>query len=149
MLFDLVKTALGPILDGILRFIPDKNKRAEAKELFESDMLKALTSLVQGQLRINEVQAQHGSMFVAGARPAVMWICATALGWNYILQPVLNWAIYTSAVFGAIDQSVVQSIAAPQLDTTELTTILLGMLGLGGLRTYEKRLGVARTDIKK
>lgn len=139
MFGDLLKGVIGPIVDGFLKFIPDKNARAEAKEQIENQMLTAMTSLVQGQLQINQTQAQHGSIFVAGARPAIMWICGVALGWNYILQPILNWGMF---VYGA------DIAAAPQLDTGELTTILLGMLGLGGLRTYEKRLGVARSDIK-
>jgi len=98
-----------------------------------------MTSLVQGQLQINAKEAEHGSIFVAGWRPAIGWICGIALGWNYILQPILSWAVFAYGLDLA---------AAPALDTAELTTILLGMLGLGGLRTYEKRLGVARKDTK-
>lgn len=139
MLGDLLKSLIGPIVAPLIDRIPDPNERARAKEAVETQMLAAMTSLVQGQLQINQSQAQHGSIFVAGARPAIMWICSVALGWNYILQPILNWGVFISGVDIA---------AAPQLDTGELTTILLGMLGLGGLRTYEKRLGVARSDIK-
>lgn len=140
MLGDLIKGALGPIMDGILRFIPDKNERARAKEQFESQMLVAMTSLVQGQLEINKQEAQHKSLFVAGWRPGVGWICALALGWNFILQPIMAWAFVITGY----------SIAdAPMLETGELTTILLGMLGLGGLRTYEKRLGVASENMGK
>lgn len=137
-MMNLIKSALGPILDGVLRFIPDKNERARAKEQFEMQMLGTMTGLVQGQLEINKQEAQHSSIFVAGWRPAIGWICGTALGWNYILQPILSWAAFLAgADLGD----------SPTLDTAELTTILLGMLGLGGLRTYEKRLGVARTSI--
>jgi len=130
---------LGPIVDGFLKFIPDRNKRAEAKEQLESQMLVAMTSLVQGQLEINKQEAQHASIFVAGWRPGIGWICGIALGWNFILQPIASWAAFVSGVDLA---------GMPTLDTAQLTTILLGMLGLGGLRTYEKRLGVARTGIK-
>ncbi len=137
-MMELIRQAMGPVLDGILRFIPDKNKRAEAQEQFEQQMLAALTGLVQGQLEINKQEAKHQSIFVAGWRPGVGWICASALGWNYILQPIISWI----AVANGFDLA-----AAPQLDTAELTTILLGMLGLGGLRTYEKRLGVARSQV--
>ena len=136
----LIKAALGPILDGVLKLIPDKNARAEAKEQFESQMLAAMVGLVQGQLEINKQEAQHKSIFVAGWRPAIGWICGGALGWNYILQPIFSWSIFAAGVDLA---------DAPRLDTAELTTILLGMLGLGGLRTYEKRLGVAREGIPK
>ena len=141
MLGDLIKGALGPIMDGVLRFIPDKNERERAKEQFEGQMLSAMTGLVQGQLEINMKEAQHGSIFVAGWRPAIGWICGIALGWNYIFQPIILWFAFLYGVDG-LDQ-------APKLDTAELTTILLGMLGLGGLRTYEKRLGVSRTGIKQ
>jgi hypothetical protein len=117
MLSDLVKGVLGPIMDGVLRFIPDKNERERAKEH----------------------QAQHSSVFVAGARPAIMWICGAGIGWNFVVKPIVMWVAF---IFGA------DLTDAPELDTSELTTILLGMLGLGGLRTYEKRLGVARNSIK-
>jgi len=140
MLGDLIKSLVGPILAPLIDRIPDPNERARAKEQVEAQMLSAMTSLVQGQLSINEKQATHGSIFVAGARPAIMWICGVALGWNYILQPILNWGVFIAGVDIAM---------APALDTGELTTILLGMLGLGGLRTYEKRLGVARRDIEE
>lgn len=139
MLSDMVKGVLGPIMDGVLRFIPDKNERARAKEQFESQMLIAMTGLVQGQLEINKAQAQHSSVFVAGARPAIMWICGAGIGWNFVIKPIVMWVAF---IFGA------DLTDAPELDTSELTTILLGMLGLGGLRTYEKRLGVARNTIK-
>lgn len=139
MLGDLIKGMIGPILGPLIDRIPDPNERARAKEQVEAQMLAAMTSLVQGQLEINKQEAQHGSIFVAGWRPGIGWICGLALGWNFIIQPIANWVAFTSGVDLA---------GVPALDTGELTTILLGMLGLGGLRTYEKRLGVARTGIK-
>jgi hypothetical protein len=147
MLGDLIKSMIGPIIGPLIDRIPDPNERARAKEQIEGQMLAAMTSLVQGQLEINKEQAKHPSIFVAGARPAIMWICGIALGWNYILQPILSWLIYGAAIYGYIDQTAMAALTAPTLDTSELTTILLGMLGLGGLRTYEKRLGVARESI--
>lgn len=128
-------------MDGVLRFIPDKNERARAKEQFEGQILVAITSLVQGQLEINKIEAQHSSIFVSGWRPAIGWICGVALGWNFIIQPLLLYVAW-------IVPDGANLAAAPQLDTGELMTVLLGMLGLGGLRTYEKRLGVARGTIK-
>ena len=138
MIGDLIRQAISPILEGVLRLIPDKAARAAARERFEVDMLTAMTSLVAGQLAINQTEAQHKSLFVAGWRPGVGWICALALGWNFLAQPIITWGFVISG----------HSIAeAPQLETGELTTILLGMLGLGGLRTYEKRLGVASNNM--
>ena len=139
MLGDLLSKALGPIMDGVLRFIPDKNERSRAKELFETQMLGAMSSIVQGQLAINAKEAEHGSIFVAGWRPAIGWICGFALGWSFVLQPMATWTI------------LVVGVDLPDLPVIELgplLSILMGMLGLGGLRTYEKRLGVARTGVK-
>ena len=141
MFGDLLKSALGPIMDGVLRLIPDKNARAEAKEQMEGQMLTAMTALVQGQLAVNAKEAEHGSIFVAGWRPAIGWICGLGLAWNFVVQPLIAWVAFL--VPGAPDLS-----GAPQLEIGELMTILGGMLGLGGLRTYEKRLGVARTGVK-
>lgn len=139
MLGDLIKSMIGPIISPLIDRIPDPNERARAKEQIEAQMLAAMTSLVQGQLEINKTEAQHGSIFVAGWRPGIGWICGIALGWNFIIQPVVSWGAFIAGV---------NLEGMPTLDTNELTTILLGMLGLGGLRTYEKRLGVARTDLK-
>lgn len=141
MLQNFIKAAMGPILEGILRFIPDKSARAEAKELFEQNMLSAMTSLVQGQLEINKQEAQHTSIFVAGWRPAIGWICGVALAWNFVVQPLLLWGAWVLPEFAP------DIATAPKLDTDELMTVLLGMLGLGGLRTYEKRLGVERNQL--
>lgn len=140
MLGGILKATLGPILDGVLKLIPDKNARAVAKEQFEGQMLGALTGLVAGQLKINEQEAKHGSIFVAGWRPAIGWICGGGIAWNFILQPLIMWIAF---VFG------VDMKDAPVLDVGPLMVLLGGMLGLGGLRTYEKRLGVARKEIKK
>lgn len=143
MFAGLLKAALGPILDGVLRLIPDKGERARAKEMFEGQMLTAMTSLVQGQLEINKTEAKHGSIFVAGWRPFVGWTCGVALAWNFIVQPLLLWLAW------AFPEIALDISTAPKLDTDELMTVLLGMLGLGGLRTYEKRLGVSRQDLEK
>ena len=140
MIGDLIKSMIGPIIGPLIDRIPDPNERARAKEQVEAQMLAAMTSLVKGQLEINKAEAQHKSLFVAGWRPGVGWICALALGWNFILQPIMAWAFVISG-YAIAD--------APVLETGELTTILLGMLGLGGLRTYEKRLGVASENMGK
>lgn len=140
MLGNLLKAAIGPIIGPLIDRIPDKNERARAKEQIEQQMLIAMTSLVEGQLEINKTEAQHGSIFVAGWRPAIGWICGSGLAWNFVIQPLISWA--TFLIPGAPDLS-----NAPQLEIEELMTLLMGMLGLGGLRTYEKRLGVARKNI--
>ena len=140
MLGNLLKGVIGPVIDGFLKLIPDKNARSEAKEQLENQMLIAITGLVQGQLAINQKEAEHGSIFVAGWRPFIGWVCGSALVWNFIIRPIATWIAFLNGT---------DLEGMPELNGGELTTILLGMLGLGGLRTYEKRLGVARTNIKK
>lgn len=137
-MMELIRNALGPILDGVLRLIPDKNERAKAKEQFEMQMLGAMTGLVQGQLEINKEQAKHTSIFVAGARPFLLWVCGFAFAWQFIGQPMTHWLF----LIWAPDTPV-----PPLLDIGPLMSLTLGMLGLGGLRTYEKRLGVARNSL--
>jgi len=140
MLGDLIKSLIGPILGPLIDRIPDPNERARAKEAAEASMIAAMTALVQGQLEINKAEAEHASIFVAGWRPAIGWICGLALLWNFVVQPLLLWGAWM--VPGYIDVAT-----APKLDTAELMTVLLGMLGLGGLRTYERRVGVERNAI--
>jgi hypothetical protein len=102
-------------------------------------MLVAMTGLVQGQLAINQKEAEHGSIFVAGWRPFIGWVCGFGVAWQFVLSPIGTWIVVISGV---------DIPPIPVLDTGPLMTLMLGMLGLGGLRTYEKRLGVARTGVK-
>jgi hypothetical protein len=140
---NLVAGLIGPILEPLIGLIPNKNARAEAREKAEAQIVTAMTGLVQGQLDINKEEAKHASLFVAGWRPAVGWICGIALGWNFIVHPMLLWLAFI------LPDIPVDLSTAPQLDTGELMTVLLGMLGLGGLRTYEKRVGVDRKNMKE
>lgn len=79
--------------------------------------------LIELQAEINKVEAQHRSMFVAGWRPFIGWICGIAFAFHYIVMPLL--LAYTN-------------MKPIEFDTNSLFTVLMGMLGLGGLRTYEK-----------
>lgn len=79
--------------------------------------------LIELQAEINKVEAQHRSLFVSGWRPMCGWICTLAFGFHYIVMPLL---------LGYTD------IKPIEFDTNTLFTVLMGMLGLGGLRTYEK-----------
>lgn len=129
----------GKIIDKVW---PDKTEAEKAKlKLFELQMngelqqLAADLELAKGQLQVNAVEAQSSSVFVAGWRPAVGWVCVIGLLYTFILRPLLSWA----SGF-AVDPVPLP----PALDMADLLTLLLGMLGLGGLRTAEKLKGVAR-----
>ncbi len=120
-LFGLGKTLIN-------RLVPDKNARAQAEEELARMEASGELQILLGQLKINEMEAAHKSIFVAGWRPAVGWICALALANNYMLVP------YLGALFPAIQP----------LDLSVMMPVLLGMLGLTGARTYEKIKQVAR-----
>lgn len=128
-LFELGKTAIEKIW-------PDPSKRAE--ELFKLEQLKqtgdlarlqAEVSLMLGQIEINKTEAQHPSVFVAGARPAVMWIGAFGLAYAAIIEPIARFA--ARVIFEYQGEF-------PVLDTTITMQVLFGILGLGAYRTYEK-----------
>lgn len=131
-----------PIVDSLLnlggklieRLFPDPTARAAAQlelvKLQQSGALAELaaeTDLARGQQKINEVEAGNASLFVSGWRPSVGWLCCASLAYQFIVRPLL-------ITFGK---------PAPGLEVGDLLTILLGMLGLGGLRTAEKWKGVA------
>lgn len=125
------------VLDKVL---PDPAAAADAKlrllEMAQRGDLAALTAetdLAKGQLAVNQVEAASGRLFVSGWRPAVGWICALAVGFKFIGGPLL----FVAA------QAVGHPIELPAIDTSELWPLLLGMLGLGGLRTIEKVKGAA------
>ena len=93
-------------------------------------------ALLNGQLEINKMEAQHPSIFVAGWRPAIGWIGATALAVQFIIRPVVEW---TAAFNGTI-------VTLPDFNSAELMNLILAMLGVGVMRSYDKKQG---TDTKK
>ncbi len=128
----LIGTILDIVRAPLERLIPDKNERRRFEHDLELEVLRAGLA----QMEINKAEANHPSIFVAGWRPFVGWVCGMALGWHFIGNDVFNWA--RLAFFPHVP-------APPQLAGTEtLMTVLLSMLGLGGLRTVEKLKGVSR-----
>lgn len=131
----LLTTGLS-ILDTVLdRVIPDRNARAEAKELLANMEQAGELRLLFGQLEVNKQEAAHSSVFVSGWRPAVGWICAAGMGYNFVVYPLLKFIVVVYAP---------EVPELPVLESGELMTLLLGMLGLAGYRTFEKREGVAK-----
>ena len=91
----------------------------------------------QGQIDINKAEARHHSIFVAGWRPAVGWICALAMGFHFLVFPLFGEAVEKYTGYPLVD-----------LNWEELSVILMGMLGFGAIRTYEKVKGVGRDKMK-
>tara|TARA_R100001082_G_scaffold22547_1_gene10877 strand:- start:530 stop:949 length:420 start_codon:yes stop_codon:yes gene_type:complete len=139
MIQALLPSILPVVTDVVGRFLPeDKEKKAQAEREIRASLEENLAKVNLAQAQANIEQAKHPSIFVAGARPAIMWICAFALGWQFILAPISSWIIITWY----------PTVTLPMLETGELTSLVLALLGLGGMRTAEKWRGVARNSIK-
>lgn len=121
----------GPILD---KFVEDK----DAKNQIAAQLEQQLVGLQAAQAQANIEQAKHSSLFVAGARPAIMWICALGLMTNFFIMPVAEWVVVIWA----------PGTELPSLQTEELMSLTLALLGLGGMRSWEKSKGVARENMK-
>ena len=109
----------------------DIREAIKGKEMDPNKLLE----LIKVQNELNKSESQHRSVFVAGWRPFIGWVCGVALLYNYIVRDLLVWAmnIWTP-----------ETTSPPALQMEHLMTVLLGILGLGGLRTYEKLKDKAR-----
>lgn len=132
---------LAPIVEKLVDRIPDPNARAEARSDLEELVLGVDARAREGQLAINQQEAAHKSLFVAGWRPAVGWTCAFAFAYAFVLQP---FAVMIAALVAQYTDFAFDPTELPALDMAPLMTVLTGMLGLGSLRTFEKLKGIAR-----
>lgn len=130
----MIEQLIGPVTGLLDKFVEDKDQKARLAHEIATLAERQAHELAQAQLAVNKVEASHTSMFVSGWRPAVGWVCCLGLGCNFLFIPVANFIL-------TITES---PITVPALDLSEMMPVLLGMLGLGGLRTYEKTKNVAR-----
>ena len=98
------------------------------------------------QIAVNTEQAKHPSMFVAGARPGVIWVGVASLAWTYVLHPMLMWVWALGQAKGWIDAA---TPPPPTLDTEQLMVVVTGVLGISGLRTFDKVRGKATERIER
>ena len=124
-----------PVANTLIdRLIPDKAEAAKAKLEMEKDLIKAANEVNLEQIKTNQMEASHRSVWVAGWRPAIGWACAAGFSWAFLGQPI---AEYTVVLLGS-------DIPLPDLDTAPLLEMTFAMLGLAGLRTYEKGRGLTK-----
>lgn len=133
--------AVGQIADDLIT--TDKERLDAELELRRLGLeeRKVDAGLVQGQLEVNLAEAASASLFVAGWRPAIGWIGAIALGYQFLVYPLLIWAWALLQARGVVPVGLQPP---PMLDTDALWVVLSGMLGIAGLRSVEKVKGVAR-----
>jgi hypothetical protein len=128
----LIEKALDLILPDPQKAMEAKTKLAELAQKGELAVLDADVKLATGQMEINKEEAKNPSLFVSGWRPAVGWTCVTGLIYTFLVHPILTWI---STNFGIL--------APPAIETGVLITLLMGMLGMAGIRGAEKVKGVA------
>lgn len=134
MIADAIAGVVGKIID---RAWPDPTQKAAAlleiekmKQAGEFKQLDADLQAMQMQADVNKVEAASEDPFVSRWRPFIGWICGSALAWHYIGRPLAGWVLLLAG----------NSTPIPAVDLGDLIVILLGMLGLGGLRSYDKRI---------
>ena len=141
--------ALLPIIGSIIeKVIPDPQAAADAKlkaldlaQRGELAQLEADTKMALAQIDVNKTEAQHANIFVSGWRPAIGWIGAASMAYQFILYPLLIWAWSLMQANGWVPANLQPP---PMLDTDALWVILSGMLGIAGMRSVEKVKGVAK-----
>jgi hypothetical protein len=130
----MLQALIGPVAGLLDKFIEDKDTKNALAHEIGTMAQKHAQELAKGQLEVNKVEAASQSMFVAGWRPAVGWVCVLGMASNFIIIPMANFGL-------ALAES---EVIIPLIDTSTMMPVLMGMLGLGAMRSVEKVRGVSR-----
>ena len=130
---------IGPATKLISKFIKDKDQTEKLAFELSAMAEKHAAELAKGQIDINKEQAKHPSIFVSGARPAIMWVCCLGLLWQFFIQPIVT---YIAVMFNP-------DFVPLNLEMEGLVTLVMSLLGLGAMRSFEKSKGIARENMKK
>jgi len=130
----MLQSLIGPVTGLLDKFIEDKDQKARLAHEVATMAQNHAQELAKAQLEVNKVEAAHKSLFVSGWRPAVGWVCVLGMFGNFITIPFSNFVL---ALFGL-------NIIIPLVPLETMMPVLMGMLGLGAMRTYEKKNAVHR-----
>ena len=130
----MIESLIGPVAGLLDKFIEDKDQKNDLAYQIATMSERHAQELAKGQLEVNKAEAASNSLFVAGWRPAVGWVCVLGMASNFVLIPMVNFIL-------ALAES---SITVPLIDTSTMMPVLLGMLGLGAMRSAEKIKKVSR-----
>ena len=137
----LLSMGLGGIVESVGKVADDLFTSDEERLKAELDAYTAETGRAALQTEVNKVEAAHSSIFVAGWRPAIGWIGAGAMGYQFIIYPFLTWGWTLMQANGWIPLTL---SAPPILPTDALWVILTGILGLGAARSFDKKMGTSQ-----
>ncbi len=139
MALDPVTAGLDLVNSVVSRIWPNASDALKAKAalatLASTGELKKMAleaGLVEGQLKINQTEAATGKLFIAGWRPFLGWVCGGAFAWAYVIEPLVRFGLSAAG----------HPVVLPTLSLSAMTPVLFGMLGLGGMRSFEKSKGV-------
>ena len=130
----MLQALIGPVAGLLDKFIPDADEKMKIAAELSTMAERHAQELAKGQLEVNKVEAASKSMFVAGWRPFIGWVCGIGFLSNFIIIPMANFGLALAEM----------SIVIPMIDTTQMMPVLMGMLGLGAMRTVEKVQKVSR-----
>ena len=131
----LINSLIGPATKLLDKVIEDKDQKAKLAHELATMADKLAHEQQLAQMAINKEEASSGSLFKGGWRPCIGWICGIAFGYHFVLQPVI---VFVLTIFG------VTIVNLPEFEMNTLLTVLGGMLGIGGLRSYEKSKGLTK-----
>mgnify|MGYP003673927009 FL=1 len=129
----LITSLIGPVTGILDKFIEDKDQKSQLAHQLAIMADTHAQELAKGQLEINKAEAASGSLFKGGWRPFIGWTSGVAFAYHFVLQPILVFVLTASGV---------DLPELPEFDMSTLLTVLGGMLGIGGLRSYEKTKGL-------
>ena len=131
----ILSALIGPVTGLLDKFVEDKDQKAALAHEISTMADRHAQELALAQVEVNKAEAASGSVWKGGWRPFVGWVCGTAFAYHFVIQPL---AIFVVAAYG------MEIPALPEFDMGQLMTVLMGMLGLGGLRSFEKYKHVAK-----
>ena len=131
----MLQALIGPVTGLLDKFIPDADEKARIAHELATMSEKHAQQLARAQIEVNKAEAASGSIFKGGWRPSVGWVCAIAFAYHFIVKDLV---VFVCAASG------VELPDLPEFDMGTLLTVLGGMLGIGGLRTYEKQKGLTK-----
>jgi hypothetical protein len=131
----MIDKLIGPVTHLLDKFVEDADTKAKLAHDIATMSERHAQNLALAQIEVNKAEAASGSLFKGGWRPFIGWVCGAAFAYHFVGQPVILFAL---ALYG------VEVPALPEFDMGTLLTVLGGMLGIGGLRTYEKQKGLTK-----
>lgn len=131
----MLKDLISPVADLLNKFVPDQTEKLKLAHEIATLAEKQAHAIAIAQIEVNKVEAASNSIFKSGWRPFIGWVCGTAFAYHFVFQPLLVF-ILTYAGHPVPE--------LPEFDMASLMTVLGGLLGLGGLRTFEKYKGITK-----